>query len=111
MSDEPLKFDGGKPTPELLPFAALEQVSAVLAFGAAKYAPHNWRKGKGLAWSRLLGAALRHLLAWGRGEDNDAETGLSHLAHAACCILFLLSYVSEGGGTDDRWRPSQLEGG
>ena len=98
------KHDSGKPMPELLPFAALEQVSMVLAFGAEKYAPHNWRAGDGLAWSRLLGAALRHLMAWGAGEDNDKETGLSHLAHTCCCALFLLSYAIEGGGQDDRWR-------
>lgn len=104
---EPVKADTGKCALELLPFAAMEQVGQVLTFGAAKYAPHNWRFGRGLAWSRLLGAALRHLVAWGRGEDTDAETGYNHLAHAACCVLFLLSYTIEGGGTDDRWKVSE----
>jgi hypothetical protein len=61
---------------------------------------HNWRKG--MAWHRLFGAALRHLWAWYRGEKADPETGLSHLAHAACCVLFLLTYELKGLGTDDR---------
>lgn len=96
------KKDNGKTRPELLPFAALVEVSEVLRFGAEKYKDHGWRKG--LVWSRLLGAALRHLFAWGAGEDKDPETGRSHLAHAACCVLFLLDYEMTGGygHLDDR---------
>lgn len=100
--DTPIKADGGKARPDLLPFSALESVSQVLAFGAVKYGPHNWRRGNGLAYSRLLGAALRHLFAFARREENDPETGLPHLAHAACCILFLLDYHVTGSGQDDR---------
>jgi ribosomal protein L32 len=92
------KQDDGKPTPELLPFAALIEVSSVLMYGATKYRPHDWRKG--LLWSRLLGAALRHLFAWGAGENKDPETGRSHLAHACCCVLFLLDYEMTGGYAD-----------
>jgi hypothetical protein len=103
-TSEPVKADDGKPALDLLPFGALEEIGKVLAFGAKKYAAHNWRQGKGLEFGRLLAAALRHLCAWGRGESKDAETGLSHLAHAACCVLFLLSYEVEGGGIDDRWK-------
>ena len=107
MTTEAKKNDQAKPRPELLPFAALDEVSKVLAFGAQKYAPHNWRFGNGLAWSRLLGGALRHLFAWGRGENLDHETGFNHLAHAVCCLLFLLTYTIEGGGNDDRWEDNR----
>ena len=102
VQDKAVKQDDKQPTPELLPFAALVEVSEVLAYGARKYAPGNWRKG--LLWSRLLGAALRHLFAWGAGEAKDPETGRNHLAHAACCILFLLEYEQVGGYAhlDDR---------
>jgi hypothetical protein len=75
-------------------------VLAVLEFGAAKYGPRNWEKG--MAWHRPYSAAMRHLWAWWMGEDRDQETGLSHLAHALCCIMFLMAYVKRGGGTDDR---------
>lgn len=97
-----LKFDQEKVAVELLPMVALVEVSRVLTYGAKKYAVHNWRKG--LLWSRLLGGALRHLFAWATGEDEDPETGISHLAHAACCVLFLLEFTKAGGGTDDRWK-------
>jgi hypothetical protein len=32
------------------------------------------------------------MLAWNDGESVDPETGISHLAHAACNLLFLLDY-------------------
>lgn len=80
------KHDTGKLPLHLLPTDALEEVARVLSFGAAKYSERNWETG--MAWSRLYAAALRHLWAWWRGADRDEETGLSHLAHAACCVLF-----------------------
>lgn len=94
------KHDSGKLPLELLPFEALEEVGKVLKFGAEKYDAHNWRKG--FIWSRLIGAALRHVFSFAKGEDKDPETGLSHLAHACCCILFLLSFTLTNNGNDDR---------
>ena len=73
-----------------------------MTFGAKKYDSHNWRRG--FKWSRLLGAALRHILAFMGGQDKDPETNLSHLAHAACCIMFLLEHEAKGLGEDDRYK-------
>lgn len=95
------KYDTGKLPFELLPAAALSQVVGVLSTGAIKYTPNNWRT-PGFKWGRLLGAALRHLFAFIGGEDKDPETGYSHLAHAACCVLFLLEHQTIGLGEDDR---------
>lgn len=97
-----VKQDGDKSRFDLLPWSALEEISAVLAFGAKKYDDHNWRKG--FKWSRLYAACFRHLAAHIRGENKDPETGLSHLAHAACCILFLLEHEQFKLGTDDRYK-------
>ena len=83
------KDDAGKPRWDLLPMRALDQVSAVLAYGANKYGEENWR-GVPEARKRYLAAALRHLAAWRLGQADDPESGLPHLAHAACCVLFLL---------------------
>ena len=94
------KFDAGKPAFHLLPDDAISEIQKVLEFGAQKYAPRNWEKG--MAWSRVWNAALRHLWAWVRREKSDPETGLSHLAHAGCCILFLISYELRRAGEDDR---------
>lgn len=100
MSDDAKKFDTGKATFDLLPMEALSEIQRVLDFGAQKYAAWNWAKG--MAWLRLWNACLRHLFAWARGEDTDPESGLPHLAHAGCCILFLLAYERMRLGTDDR---------
>ncbi len=94
------KDDHAKPRTDLLPPGALLEVSKVLGSGADRYGADNWRKG--MAWRRLIGACLRHVFAFARGEDRDPETGLSHLAHAGCCVLFLLTYQLESLGTDDR---------
>jgi hypothetical protein len=95
------KHDFGKVPLELLPTEALREVAKVLDFGQRKYDPWNWKKG--MKWSRLYGAMLRHLFAWSEREEQDPETGLSHLAHAGCCLTFLLTYEILGLGTDDRW--------
>lgn len=84
------KDDEGKLPIDLLPFDALQEVARVLGFGARKYTRRNWEKG--ISYSRLFAAAHRHLWAWFQGENRDPETGLSHMAHAACCCLFLLAY-------------------
>jgi hypothetical protein len=83
------------------PVGMLHDVVAVLQFGANKYAPRNWEKG--LAFSRVFAAAARHTAAAEMGEDNDPETGLPHLAHAACELLFALAFVLRGrDDLDDR---------
>ena len=98
-----LKFDQDKLPLHLLSTEAMNQTAAVLKFGAIKYAEHNWRKG--FTWSRPLSAAMRHLTAFNNGEDKDPESGLSHLAHAACCIMFLLEFEKTHKELDDRYKP------
>jgi hypothetical protein len=94
------KDDSEKNRVDLLPFDALEEVAKVLTFGARKYADRNWEKGMG--WMRIFGGVMRHTWAWCRGENTDPESGLPHLAHAACDVLFLLTYELRKIGTDDR---------
>jgi len=95
-----VKFDLRKPGMELLPLGALMEVARVYDYGATKYAPNNWRKG--MAWSRMVGALLRHVAAWHEGEDLDPDTGLSHLVHAAFSVLSLVEFELKGIGQDDR---------
>lgn len=75
----------------LLPWRALGVVVDVLEHGARKYAPDAWW-GVPDARRRYYDAAQRHLCAWWLGEADDADSGLPHLAHAACCVLFLLAF-------------------
>ena len=97
-----VKFDAAKPRMDLLSTPALEGLALVLTYGAAKYEAHNWRKG--LDWSRLTAAALRHLLAFQGGEDIDPESGLPHVDHALCCLMFLSEATKVPHGKDDRWK-------
>lgn len=78
-------------------WAAINQVGLVMTHGARKYADHNWRKG--IHYSRIKGACLRHLLAYAQGEAMDPESGLPHLAHLACELLFILQFEIEGRGS------------
>jgi hypothetical protein len=95
-----VKHDQGKVRLDLIPPELLFAVGEVLTFGAGKYGPRNWELG--MDWSRPYAAMLRHMLAWWSGEDNDPETGKSHLWHAGCCLAFLIAYEQRGIGRDDR---------
>jgi hypothetical protein len=82
------KDDDGKLRWDLLPLKPIEDTIKVLMFGANKYGPNNWRKvDDGL--NRYYSACMRHLVAHKSGELNDPETGLSHLAHAMCNLVFM----------------------
>ena len=67
-----------------------EPVIRVLTYGAAKYERDNWKHVEN-GETRYLAAALRHLAAYQSGESKDEETGESHLAHAICCLVFMLA--------------------
>ena len=89
-----VKFDVGKPEYGLLPAMALDQVVQVLTFGAQKYSADNWRLVPD-ANRRYFDAMQRHTWAWKRGETLDPESGMPHLAHAVCCMMFLLELENE----------------
>ena len=86
-----VKHDNGKPQWSLLPFRALKEVVEVLTYGAKKYAPDNWKKVPD-ARRRYIDAGFRHFTAYASGETNDPETGKHHLAHAICCMLYLVAF-------------------
>lgn len=90
------KYDAGKLRYDLLPARALESVVRVLGAGAAKYGDNNWVRVAG-GRKRYFAAAMRHTWAWWRGEELDPETGEDHLAHAMCCLMFLMELGRYGG--------------
>lgn len=100
--DNGRKDDVHKLRYDLFTREALDQIAMVLTFGANKYTDRNWEKG--ISYGRVFGATMRHLWAWWGGETLDKESGISHLAHAGCNIVFLLTYESRGLGKkfDDR---------
>lgn len=95
-----IKYDGDKSQIALIAPSLLEGLGQVLAFGAKKYSPHNWRRG--FVWSRPFSSMMRHMWAWWGGQNTDPETGMSHLWHAASCLMMLIEFEASNTGEDDR---------
>jgi hypothetical protein len=67
----------------------------VLTFGAEKYAAHNWMNG--LSWTECCESLLRHLVAVSlEGQVNDEESGLPHMDHVDCNLMFMAHFVTNG---------------
>lgn len=109
MTDQAMKHDTGKPGIAWLPMAELQDIAEVLDFGAIKYDRGNWKKG--MPWMKIVNSMLRHIFAWTLGEKIDPESGKSHLAHAACNILFLMYYEKHRQSFDDRDKPEGFSDG
>ncbi len=93
-----------KPPLHLVPPTAEILESAVMALGAKKYGAFNWRTTNVRA-SVYIAAARRHLVQWFDGQDDDSESGVSHLAHARACLGILLDAMATGHLVDDRPTP------
>lgn len=91
FTSEGRKFDGGKLEYGLVPPLALKSLVEVLTFGAQKYDRDNWQIVPD-AKRRYFDALQRHVWAWKEGESFDPESGLHHLAHAMCCMMFLYEH-------------------
>ena len=93
--DQSAKADKGKLELSLINPQLVKAVAEVRMYGTEKYGDsENWRK---VEPKRYVDALYRHLLAYIEGNEVDEESGLSHLAHMACNISFLLDkeYLKE----------------
>lgn len=88
------KYDNKKPMMALIPPTALEEEAWVWTFGAQKYDKWNWNKG--LEFTRILSALMRHTNALVKGQDIDPESGRHHGAHIRCCAAMLIEYYNAG---------------
>lgn len=93
---DPIKSDHGKPS--LSPLltiapAVLAAVAAVRVYGLRKYPNGTERQ---VSQPRYIDATLRHIAAHITGETTDPESGLPHLAHAACSLLLALQVATDG---------------
>lgn len=105
LDDNPKTIYGvAKPGLTHVPPAALFMVGQVMACGAEKYGPMNWRDAK-VTRSTYINAALRHIFQDWDGQDRDMETLLPNLAHAAACLLIVLDAAQQGMLNDDRPTP------
>lgn len=97
--------DAGKPMLQyILALTLLDEMAKVGEFGALKYGQWNYKAG--MPWMKLLGSIARHLTAFIRGENNDKESGLNHLAHLAYDAAMLYDYIGRFDSLDDRYRNS-----
>ncbi len=97
-----------KPSLSYVPSPALLVLAAVMKHGADKYGKMNWRKNK-VAASIYYDAALRHLLQFFDGDDNDPESGLLHLGHVMACCAILIDASYTGNMVDDREAASVVD--
>ena len=106
-ADAGLRYNDGKPkyamALRLVSMVALRGLTAVLEFGAKKYAADNWKKG--LSWNATVDSLMRHLIAFVGGENIDPESGLPHVHHIQCNAMFLAHFYETKTGTDDRVKP------
>jgi len=92
-----IKHDQGKLRMDLIPTAAERAIARALTDGSVKYGDYNYTEGEGLTYSRLYGAARRHLADWWDGNEPDKDSGLSHLDHALACLAMIADLESDKG--------------
>lgn len=103
INDKAKTYDDGKPPLAYLPWAGVDEVAQVQAYGHKKYKDfNNYRKGMEIG--RNLSCAIRHIRAFMEGEDLDKESNRNHLAHACCRLLFTLQNIHDGTAIDDRFK-------
>lgn len=84
-----MKDTTGKAKLDLIPYMALEAVAKVREFGVHKY-------GEAWSWKQsgktddFAVASMRHIYKHLQVGTVDEESGLDHLAHAACSALMAL---------------------
>jgi len=101
-----VKNDQDRPAMQYLTREFLEGAALAQGFGAKKYG--HWNFTNGISYTRLLAATMRHLTAFAAREDQDPESKLSHLAHAAASLNMLMWTVQNRKDLDDRI-PSPIE--
>jgi hypothetical protein len=96
-----IKYDELKSPLALIPPEAIEEEANVWGMGAKKYGLYNFRKG--IVYTRIISALLRHTFAILKGEDIDPESGYHHAAHIRCCAGMLLVFKNRKD-LDDRYK-------
>jgi hypothetical protein len=84
-----MKFDDGKVDMTYIPFKTLESSARIMAKGAEKYAPDNWKKVPD-AEHRYKAALARHFAKYMDGQEIDEESGELELGHIICNAMFLI---------------------
>ena len=94
------KFDGGKERFDLFPMMPLLELAKLFTLGAAKYGVRNWEKG--MKFSRLFSAMMRHSFKWWAGEKYDPVDGQHHLTAVMWNAMVLMELENTLPKMDDR---------
>ena len=97
-----VKFDQNKPSMSSIPKEAMWELGGALAYGAKKYGDGNYRNG--MLVSRQLSAAIRHIYQHLDGENNDPESGVTHLGHALASLAMACYTLKNHPEMDDRFK-------
>lgn len=96
----------GKLRWDLLPLAEIEDIVRVYTEGAKKYADNSWQDIPD-GFNRYLGALMRHLVAYTKGERYDKE-GFMHLSAVCWNAIALLYYDKHNKGLIE-WKSQEKE--
>lgn len=99
----------GKPQTYYIPSGIVTRLAPVFQHGGEKYGRLNWRKS-GIKETTYWGAIDRHLEAWKGGEDQDPDSGESHLLHVIASCMILLDAEAHGSLERDRGVSEALDG-
>ena len=107
MYEKPVKHNTDKPMMSLIRPEFSLAIAEALTYGYTKYDEkrgdiQNYLKSDGFHYSTIYDSLQRHLNAFWSGENDDLESGLSHLALAASNLMFLHAYITGEKGQDDR---------
>jgi len=94
------RYNEGKLKWSLVHFKSLIPLVKVLMFGAKKYSPDNWKKR--LDKKEILESLARHLFALMDGEENDRESGESHIGHIMSNAMFYAYHRSKTITTEEK---------
>jgi hypothetical protein len=93
---------GIKKTPfSTIPTTVIAELGVAMLEGAAKYGRSNYRV-IGVRGSVYYDATMRHMMSWWEGQDNDPDSGISHVTKAIASLVVLRDAMIRGTWVDDR---------
>jgi len=101
------KFDGKKPRVDLIPPEFTIGTADALTFGGKKYGEHNFKEG--IQYSRLLGAAKRHIELELANVGVDGDSKLDHWKLACASLAMYAFMVRNRSAMDDRFQYTDEE--
>jgi hypothetical protein len=93
------KKSEGKYKPTLVYPSFIEHIARVREYGVNKHGhSEDWRTTPKVFH---INATQRHINVYTSGEEFDQESGLPHLAHAACNLMFEIERAYGSGIIED----------